>query len=295
MKETGVLIKNAHKSTSVEETSHIGSADEEGNRNRVELIPAKRHAFILEHLKRHGAVAIQELIDLIGASPSTIRRDLETLERQGALERTHGGAMLQRTELATFEPDLATAAQFARQEKKAIAAAMVPQLKAGQSVIFDSSTTVLEVARALAVSPIEITAVTNSLAVAQTLACVPEIRLVVLGGICKPGSLTLVGHPGETFLRTIHADVAILGTHAITGRILTETSLEVAAMKQAMIGVARRVVVLADSSKFTTPSFCTICDIADVDEIITDSGIEPANLTSLRSFDVDVQVAKVEK
>ncbi|MDQ0393265.1 DeoR/GlpR family DNA-binding transcription regulator [Labrys monachus] len=267
--------------------------DEEGGRGRVELIPAKRRALILECLKREGAVGVQELIDVIGASPSTIRRDLEYLEQQGALGRTHGGAMLQRTELATFEPDLATAAHFSRAEKEAIGAAMASELRAGQSVIFDASTTVLEVARAIAAAPIRLTAVTNSLAVAQVLAGVPEVRLVVMGGTCKPGSLTLAGHPGENFLRTIYADVAIIGTHAITGGRLTETSLEVAAMKQAMIKAARRVVVLADNSKFTTPNFCTICDLSEIDEIITDDGIDPAQLTSLQSSDVAVRVVKV--
>ncbi|WP_318013094.1 DeoR/GlpR family DNA-binding transcription regulator [Mesorhizobium sp. BH1-1-4] len=291
------MARNVRKST-VEDTgpsASAGSWEDDGGRGRVDLIPAKRHAFILECLKREGTVGVQELIDLIGASPSTIRRDLETLERQGALERTHGGAMLQRTELATFEPDLATAAHFARAEKEAIGAAMMSELRPGQSVIFDASTTVLEVARAIAAAPIALTAVTNSLAIAQILANVPGVRLVMLGGTCKPGSLTLVGQPGENFLRTIHADVAILGTHAITGDMLTETSLEVAAMKQAMIAAARRVVVLADNSKFTTPNFCTICRLADIHQIITDDGIDQANLTNLRTLDVNVRVVRVSR
>jgi len=66
-------------------SASAGSWEDDGGRGRVDLIPAKRHAFILECLKREGTVGVQELIDLIGASPSTIRRDLETLERQGAL------------------------------------------------------------------------------------------------------------------------------------------------------------------------------------------------------------------
>jgi DeoR family transcriptional regulator of aga operon len=275
------------------EVVRAGSREDKGGRGRVELIPAKRHAFILEYLKRQGTVAIQDLIDLISASPSTIRRDLEALERQGVLERTHGGAMLQRTELATFEPDLATAAQFARAEKEAIGAAMAAQLRPGQSVIFDSSTTVLEVARAVASAPMDLTAVTNSLPIAQVLATVPGVRLVVLGGTCKPGTLTLVGHPAENLLNTIHADVALLGIHAISGSVLTETSLEVAAMKQAMIAAARRVVVLADTSKFTSPSFCTICEVTEIDEIITDERIDAAHLAALRTLGVDVQVVKV--
>ncbi len=268
---------------------------DDGGRGRVELIPPKRWALILERLKREGAAGIQELADAVGASASTIRRDLEHLERQGALERTHGGATLQRTELATFEPDLAIAAQFARSEKEAIGAMMASELRRGQSVIFDASTTVLEVARAIAARPIPLTAVTNSLAIAQTLAGVSEVHLVVPGGTVRSGSLTLVGRPGEDFLRTIHADIAILGTHAITGGVLTETSLEVAAMKRAMIAAARRVVVLADSSKFTTPSFCTICNVSEIHEIITDERIDPAHLANLRTFDVAVRLVPLTR
>jgi DeoR family transcriptional regulator of aga operon len=139
----------------------------------------------------------------------------------------------------------------------------------------------------------DLTAVTNSLPIAQVLATVPGVRLVVLGGTCKPGTLTLVGHPAENLLNTIHADVALLGIHAISGSVLTETSLEVAAMKQAMIAAARRVVVLADTSKFTSPSFCTICEVTEIDEIITDERIDAAHLAALRTLGVDVQVVKV--
>jgi DeoR family transcriptional regulator of aga operon len=77
--------------------------------------------------------------------------------------------------------------------------------------------------------------------------------------------------------------------------MLTETSLEVAAMKQAMIAAARRVVVLADHSKFTVPNFCTICRLTEIHQIITDEGIDPAHLTNLRTLDVDVKVVRVSR
>ena len=266
---------------------------EEAGRGRVELIPAKRRALILEKLRRDGAADIPELVEIVGASASTIRRDLEHLERQGALERTHGGAIMQNGDRATFEPELSIAAQFARAEKAAIAAAAAADLRPGQSVIFDASTTVLEVARCIVAQPLPLTAVTNSLAIAQVLAGVPEVQLVVPGGTVRPGSLTLIGRPGEDFLRTIHADIALLGTHAVTGELLTETSLDVAAMKRAMIAAARKTTVLADSSKFTAPSFCTICSLTELHEVITDQGIDPAQLANLRALGVTVRVVPV--
>lgn len=272
-----------------------GDSGEEAARGRVEMIPAKRRALILERLRREGAAGIQELADAIGASPSTIRRDLEHLVRQGALERTHGGALLQSSERTTFEPDVALAAQLLREEKNAIAAAVAEGLRPGQSVIFDASTTVLAVARVVAARRLPLTAVTNSLAIAQVLADAPDVHLVVPGGTVRQGSLTLVGRPGEDFLRGLHADITLLGTHAITGTTLTETSLEVAAMKQAMIAAARHVIVLADSSKFTIPSFCTICDVSDIQEIVTDDGIDPAVLAGLTGLNVAMRVIPVPR
>lgn len=264
-------------------------------RMRVEMIPAKRRALILERLRREGAAAIHELAEAVGASPSTVRRDLEQLEREGVIERTHGGAQLQSAALATFEPEIAVAREAARAEKAAIAAAVADDLVPGQSVIFDASTTVLAVARAVAARRLALTAVTNSLAVAQVLAEVPEVRLVVPGGTVMPRTLALVGEPGETFLRGLHADVALLGTHAVTGTTLTETSLEVAAMKRAMIAAARRVIVLADGSKFGSPAFCTICEATEIGEIVTDDGIDLADLALLAAAGVSVRVVAVDR
>ncbi|HEY4252800.1 MAG TPA: DeoR/GlpR family DNA-binding transcription regulator [Roseomonas sp.] len=263
-------------------------------RGRVEMLPARRWALILDRLRQTGAASIQELAEAIGASGSTVRRDLEHLVKGGALVRTHGGALLQRTEHATFEPEITLAAELARPEKMAIAAAVAAEIQPGQSVIFDASTTVLEVARLVIQRQLPLTAVTNSLAIAQLLAAAPAVQLVVPGGTVRAGSLTLVGRPGEDFLRTIHADLALIGTHAVTGAILTETSLEVAAMKRAMIAAARRTLVLADSSKFGPPSFCTICDLSEVDAIVTDAGLAAAHQEALRGLNVTLRIVPVQ-
>jgi len=163
---------------------------EEAGRGRVELIPAKRRALILEKLRRDGAADIPELVEIVGASASTIRRDLEHLERQGALERTHGGATLQNGDRATFEPELSIAAQFARAEKAAIGAAAAADLRPGQSVIFDASATVLEVARCIAAQPSPLTAVTNSLAIAQVLAIPSTAAKACVTSVARAAPMT---------------------------------------------------------------------------------------------------------
>ncbi len=257
---------------------------------RPELIPAQRRAIVLDHIRKRGAASIQELSDAVGISISTVRRDLEHLEERGYLERSHGGALIQKQMQSTFEPEAAISAQFARAEKEVIGQAAAATLRAGESVIFDSSSTVLAAARACVERELALTAVTNDLGIGQALAGSPNIRIVVLGGTVRAGSLTMVGEPGQDFLANLSADVAFIGTHAISGASLTETSLEAAAMKRAMIAAARRVVLLADASKFQPAAFCRICDLTAIHEVVTDDRADPADIARLRDLGLAVTV-----
>ena len=203
----------------------------------------------------------RNLSEAIGISLSTVRRDLEHLEARGYLERSHGGALIQKQLQSTFEPEAAITAEFDRPEKELIGLAAAATLHSGASVIFDSSSTVLAAARASVERDIALTAVTNDLGIGQALSASSRIRVLCLGGTVRPESLTVLGEPGESFLGNLRVDVAFIGTHAISGLALTETSLEAAAMKRAMISAARRIVVLADASKFGAAAFCKICEL----------------------------------
>ncbi len=271
-------------------TSQADSDTTMTSTRRPELIPAQRRAFMVEHIRRRGAASIQELSEAIGISTSTVRRDLEHLENRGYLERSHGGALIQKELQSTFEPEAAITAEFDRAEKQAIGHAVADTLRAGESVIFDSSSTVLAAARRCVERKLALTAVTNDLGIGQRLAASDAIRIVVLGGTLRAGSLTMVGEPGQAFLGNLNADVALIGTHALSGSTLSETSLETAAMKRAMIAAARRVVLLADASKFRPAAFCRICDINAIHELFTDSRADPADLGRLRDLGIKVTV-----
>jgi DeoR/GlpR family transcriptional regulator of sugar metabolism len=257
---------------------------------RVEVIPAKRRAMILERLQKNGSASIIELADQIGASPSTIRRDLEKLTEEGYLERTHGGALLVPPLQATFEREPTLNALLQRPQKLAIGAEAALRLNPRESVIFDSSSTVLEAVRRAVGRKLPLTVVTNSLDTVQVCADSPNWRVIVPGGNIRAGSRMLVGEPGESFLRTIHADVCLMGAFAVTGMLLTDASLEVASLKRAMIQSARRTILLVDSSKFQAPGFCTFADLSAIAEVITDDGIPPERLATLRSANVSVTV-----
>jgi DeoR family transcriptional regulator of aga operon len=260
---------------------------------RPELIPAHRRAVILERIRAQAGASIQELAAATGASGSTIRRDLEHLEREGYLQRSHGGALLQPTMHSRFEPEASIAAELARAEKQAIGIAAAARLNPGQSVIFDSGSTVRAAARATAERGIRLTAVTNDLGVGQIFSSVPEVEVVVLGGRLRHGSLTLLGDPGIGFMKDIQADVALIGTHAISAGVLTDTSIEISTMKRAMIASARKVLLLADADKFRPAAFFRICDIGLVHEIITDARADPAAVRELRDAGLTVTVVEV--
>ncbi|MEZ2128134.1 MULTISPECIES: DeoR/GlpR family DNA-binding transcription regulator [unclassified Sinorhizobium] len=267
----------------------------ESQSKRVDIVPAKRRALILEHLRINGAASIQELADTIGGSQSTVRRDLEHLVEKGYLERTHGGAHLLQPMRATFERETTVNAELQHAEKVAIGREAALRLSARDSVIFDSSSTVMEAVRAAAERDLPLTVVTNSLEIADFAADIKSWRIILPGGTVRPGYRHLAGEPGESFIKTLHADLCMTGASAVTGTLLTETSLEVASLKRAMISSARKTILLVDSSKFTAPGFCTLSDISEIDEVITDEGITQDALGSLKSAERTVTIVSVKE
>ncbi|MGP9789260.1 DeoR/GlpR family DNA-binding transcription regulator [Roseinatronobacter sp. NSM] len=250
---------------------------------RVDLLPAQRHALILDVLRDFGAASVQDLADRLDASVSTVRRDLDYLTEQGYLDRTHGGAVIRSVPSARFEPEASISAELAKSQKSLIGAEAARRVKANQSILFDASSTVQAVSHCLFSAQIPITAVTNDLITAGILSKSSKIETIVTGGVVRSGTGTLIGAPGDPFLTTIHVDIAFIGVHAISDQAFTETSLALAAMKRRMIEAAAQVIVLADSSKFGLTSFCDICTLADVDEVITDSGASAGQIDAVRA------------
>ncbi|MEQ8968634.1 MAG: DeoR/GlpR family DNA-binding transcription regulator [Azospirillaceae bacterium] len=257
------------------------------------MIPAQRRARILEIVRADGGASIDSLAEGIGASTSTVRRDLQFLADQGYLERSRGGATVRTLPRTTFEPDHEIGSAVAHGAKVAIGAVAAARIEPGQSVILDSSSTVLEAARWLVERGISLTAVTNDLRIGEVMADAPG-RLIVVGGTLRQRSRTLVGDPGLSFLQGLRADVALLGIHAMGDGRLSETSVELATMKRAMIAAARRRILLVDSSKFDDVAFASVVPDTGVDEVILDSGASPADLARLEQAGLTVTVAPLE-
>lgn len=255
-------------------------------------IPAKRRAKILDYLRATGAASIHELTVAVRGSQSTIRRDLDYLIEAGYLERTHGGVLLPPLS-ATFERETSLKAHLQGPRKRAIGAAAALRLGARQSVIFDGSSTVKEAMLAAAARGLVLTAVTNCLEIAQACAAAPNWRVILPGGIVRAGTDLLTGDATVGFFHDLHVDVCLIGTHAITGSLLTESTLEIAGVKRAMIRSARRSILLADSSKFAEPALGTFAELGELAEVVTDDGISPEHLESLHRHCARVTVVPV--
>jgi DeoR family transcriptional regulator, aga operon transcriptional repressor len=251
-------------------------------RGQSQKIPAQRQAELLALLRERGAAPISELSAALQASESTVRRDLDHLDAEGFVRRTHGGAVV--TRRSTFEAPFVDRRWHNPDEKVRIGRFAATLLEPGQSVLFDSSSTVLSAAEALVQQPIEITAVTNDVNLASVLAMASEaIKVVVPGGEIRAGSFTLLGSTTKSFLERLHVDVAFAGIHAITGPLLSEGSLEVAEVKRAIIRAAERVVLLADYSKFGPSAFYEVAHADAVHDLITDRDAPQDALDALQA------------
>jgi DeoR family transcriptional regulator, aga operon transcriptional repressor len=231
---------------------------------------------ILEDLSSDGSVGVSDLVERFGVSAPTVRRDLELLEGQRLLKRTHGGAVAQGL---LYELPLRYKSARHQQEKGRIAEAAAALVRDGTAIGLTGGTTTTEVSRAL-VERQGLTVVTNALNIAGELAIRPNLKLVVTGGLARAESYELVGPLAEQSLAGLNLDVVFLGVDGISvGEGLTTHHEVEAHTNLALIEHARRTVVVADSSKLGRVAFARICPIERVDELITDSSADPASVS----------------
>jgi len=232
----------------------------------------ERHQQILETARSRGRVEVAGLARDLAVTPETVRRDLTALERRGVLRRVHGGAIP--VERLGIEPGVADREGHAAGEKERIARAALNELPDGGSVILDAGTTTVRLAELLPTDR-ELTVVTHSIPVASILVSRPNLTLHLLGGVVRGRTLAAVGAWTKAQVSEIYADVAFMGTNSISvERGLTTPDLAEAAVKRALMSAARRVVVLADHTKFGRDDFALVAPLSDVDTVITDIGLD---------------------
>jgi DeoR family transcriptional regulator, aga operon transcriptional repressor len=246
---------------------------------------AERLTAILERLSENGGVGVAELAGELHASPATVRRDLQLLEDQRLLSRTHGGAVAHGV---LYELPLRYRGARHGEEKRRIAALAAERVSEGMVVGLTGGTTTTEVARALSERR-RLTIVTNSLSIAAELAVRPNLKLVVTGGVARPESYELIGPIAEASLGGLNLDLAIVGVDGISRAAGLTTHHEAEAhTNRELIERARRAIVVADGSKIGQTAFARICPAERISELITGSGADAAQIDELREIGLTV-------
>jgi DeoR/GlpR family transcriptional regulator of sugar metabolism len=258
--------------------------------------PASRAEHILHELLRTGQVAVDQLSEQLAVDSSTIRRDLEKLERQKLLKRIHGGAVLLDTLSYTgYAHDLTFQENTSKQveEKANIALAAVRFIQPGDSIALSPGTTTTRLARTIRHLQIpNLTVVTNAVNIAMELATLPGINLILIGGMVLPDFFALVGPLAEQGLREVYVDKAFIGVtglsaeHGLTG----PNQLE-ALTYRITIERARQTFVLADHTKLGRVALYRIAPMSAVRTLITDPAAAPATVKALEAQGVAVVLA----
>ncbi|MFE1250833.1 DeoR/GlpR family DNA-binding transcription regulator [Streptomyces sp. NPDC058735] len=239
------------------------------------MLARQRQERIAELVRQHGSIRVGALTERFGVSHMTIRRDLESLARRGRLDKVHGGAVTPEHGGTTTEPAFGEKRSRAVTAKEAIAAAAARLVAPGSAIALTAGTTTWTLARRLLDVP-DITVVTNSVRAAQVLeARRRQKQTVVLTGGVRTPSDALVGPVAVAALASLRVDVLFMGVHGMDARTGFSTpNLEEAETNRAMCRSARRVVVLADHTKWDTPGLAAIASLGTADLLITDSGID---------------------
>lgn len=246
----------------------------------------ERQQEILRLARDGGRVDVVSLAEEFQVTAETIRRDLKALDRAGLVRRVHGGAIP--AGRLDFEPDLAARESTAADEKDRIAKAALTELPSEGTMILDAGSTVARFAAAIPLDA-TLTVVTHSLPTAVRLADHPGIQLHLVGGRVRHRTRAAVDAWALRAYGEIRADVLFVAANGFSAdHGLTTPDLAEAAVKGAAIGAARRVVLLADSSKHGQEHFARFGDLGDVDLLITDSGLRSEDATAIERGGTEV-------
>jgi len=246
------------------------------------MLTAERKQAILERLEADGRVVASQLVTSLGVSEDTVRRDLRDLADQGLLHRVHGGALASAPATVSFARRL----EIGQEEKIALANAALPLLDGARVIVLDGGTTAMELARRL--PPFyDGTVVTNAPPVASALASHPKVEVVLVGGRLLKEAQVAVGAAAVEALRTLRADVCVLGIcslHPDAG--VTTLDNDEADVKRAMVACSGVVIALATADKLRSASPWVVASLADVDHLVTDGGDDLTRAYTTAGIDV---------
>ena len=251
--------------------------------------PIARRRILRRELAVRGAVSVAELSTILGASAATVRRDLDALAREGVVERGYGGAAPRASRPA--EEALAIRERKDVDEKRGIARAAAGLIKPGETVFLNDGSTVMALARELAVAELELFVVTCAVNVAHLLAENPRLNVCLLGGFVRRSSLATSGPFAEGMLEQFNADVAVLSSDAFSvADGMSFANADDALLSRKMAVRARRCIAMVTSAKLSSTARLTGVPLGEIDVLVTDAAT-PALQHELGAAGIAVVVA----
>jgi len=241
---------------------------------------------IVRLINENRKVRVEELATKFVVSLVTIRNDLNYLEKKGLIHRVYGGALIR--DFVAHDSALSEKAKLAIDEKRRIGAKAADLILDGDSIILDSGTTTLEIARRI-INRSSLTVMTNAVNIATVLAGNPKMNVMLTGGSLRENSFSLVGPEAESALRDFYFDKLFLGVDGfdLDVGLTTPNQLE-AHLNTVMVEVARQTILVTDSSKFGRKTLCRIGGLEKIETIITDHGIGEEYLSRLTEIGIEV-------
>ncbi|MCM3117667.1 DeoR/GlpR family DNA-binding transcription regulator [Neobacillus sp. MER 74] len=257
----------------------------------------QRRNLIIELLTEKGVVTVNDLTGLLNISAATIRSDLNQMEKQGLLLRTHGGAMLKAEETNKesdqLEKNYEIREKKFRAEKQRIGKSALKYIQEGQCILLDASTTCFELAKFLCDTKKRLTVVTSGIATAAMLKENPYLTVIIIGGIVRNNSNSIEGLLGEELLRKINIDILFTSAHAFNIRDgLSDFSLYEVELKKVMVSVANKVIGLLDHSKVDKSSIATFARPNEIDIFITDEPVSEEISYFFTSNGIELEIAE---
>jgi DeoR/GlpR family transcriptional regulator of sugar metabolism len=243
-----------------------------------QLLAEQRRALILEEVRRRGGVRVNELTRRLNVSDMTVRRDLDALARQGVVEKVHGGAVPVGA-ASSHEPGFEVKSGLEPGAKEAIARTAAGLVRPGSAIALSGGTTTFALAHHLLEVP-DLTVVTNSVRVADVFHGAARVgaqegaaTVVLTGGVRTPSD-ALVGPVADRAIGSLHFDLLFLGVHGISEEAgLSTPNLAEAETNRRLVRSARRVVVVADHTKWGTVGLSSFASLDQVDTLVTDAGL----------------------
>jgi DeoR/GlpR family transcriptional regulator of sugar metabolism len=235
------------------------------------MLARHRQSLILQAVRNDGSARVSDLTQQLGVSDMTIRRDLEVLAKDGLVEKVHGGAVLPGSH-GGHEPGFEDKLVLERPEKTSIARTAAGLVRPGTAIAIAAGTTTFALAQCLLDVP-GLTIVTNSLRVANLFGGnrTPDVASVVLTGGMRTASDALVGPVADLTISSLHFDTLFLGCTGLDPEVgLSTPNLAEAETNRALIKVARRVVVLADHTKWGVVSLASFAPVDKINVLVTD-------------------------